>query len=78
MCLKHIANTHLNRAQHSDAAVVVYAHYLFRQSLSSSGVLDGSGYSLNDGLGLGLGLTQGLSPVKLQLLGHVSQDAQLH
>ncbi len=51
--------------------------YLFCHPLSSSTVLDSPGYCLNNGLGLGLGLTQGLGPVKLQLQGHVSQDAQL-
>ena len=58
-------------------ATYVYIYYLFCHSLCGSSVLDSPGYRLNDGLGLGLGLAQGLGPAKLQLQGHISQDAHL-
>lgn len=58
-------------------ATEVYIYYLFCHSLSGSSVLDSPGYRLNDGLGLGFSLAQGLGPAELQLQGHVSQDAHL-
>lgn len=54
-----------------------FVYYRFCQSLGGSSVLDGAGYGLSDGLGLRLGLTQGLGAVQLELQGYVLQDAPL-
>lgn len=51
--------------------------HLFCESLCSRSVPNGSGYRLKNALGSGLGLARCPGLVDLQLLGYVSQDAEL-